>query len=177
MTETLDPIETLQVVPVSITVNGQAWDGEVPVEEVLLDFLRLRLGLTGAKRSCNSEVCGACTVLVEDKPVSSCNYLTFEADGRDVTTVEGLAVDGRLSPIQEAFIDQVAAQCGFCTSGQLMATEALLHENPTPTYQEMTEWMSGNICRCGTYPAIARAIKQVIESGRQGEPTEGGTQA
>jgi aerobic-type carbon monoxide dehydrogenase small subunit (CoxS/CutS family) len=134
------------------------------VEEVLLDFLRLRLGLTGSKRSCNSEVCGACTVLVDGRPVSSCNYLAFEADGRRVTTVEGLAADGRLDPIQEAFIDQVAAQCGFCTSGQLMATRALLDENPTPTYDQMAEWLSGNICRCGTYPAIARAIAQVTRT-------------
>jgi aerobic-type carbon monoxide dehydrogenase small subunit (CoxS/CutS family) len=164
VTETLEPIETLHTLPVSIGVNGQSWSGEIPVEEVLLDFLRVRLGLTGSKRSCNSEVCGACTVLVDGRPVSSCNYLAFEADGREVTTVEGLARDGRLDPIQEAFISQVAAQCGFCTSGQLMATRALLDENPRPTYEEMTEWLSGNICRCGTYPAIARAIAQVTQA-------------
>ncbi len=164
MTETLEPVATVQTLPVSISVNGQEWSGEVPVEEVLLDFLRLRLGLTGSKRSCNSEVCGACTVLVDGRPVSACNYLAFEAGGRAVTTVEGLAVDGRLDPIQEAFVDQVAAQCGFCTSGQLMATRALLDENPTPTYDQMAEWLSGNICRCGTYPAIARAIAQVTRA-------------
>lgn len=163
MVEAPAALETIQTIPVSISVNGGDWSGDIPVEEVLLDFLRLRLGLTGSKRSCNSEVCGACTVLVDGAPVSACNYLAFEANGRRVTTIEGLERDGRLDPIQTAFVQQVASQCGFCTPGQIMATKALLTENPSPTYEEMTAWLRGNICRCGTYPAIARAIRQVTE--------------
>src|SRR5437899_7794160 len=99
----------------SLTVNGRRWSGEVPVEETLLEFVRNRLGLTGTKRSCESEVCGACTVLVDNQAVSSCNYLAFEADGRSVLTIEGLEVDGKLDPLQEAFIRNVGAQCGYCT--------------------------------------------------------------
>jgi aerobic-type carbon monoxide dehydrogenase small subunit (CoxS/CutS family) len=149
----------------STTVNGQAWSGEVPVEEVLLDFLRHRLGLTGTKRSCESEVCGACTVLVDGQPVSSCTYLAFEAGGKQVLTVEGLAHGDQLDPLQEAFIRNVGAQCGYCTPGQLMAAKALLLENPSPSYDELVEWMSGNICRCGCYPAIARSILEAAAQG------------
>lgn len=169
MHEEKQSMETLQTVRLSVTVNGQMWHGEVPVEEVLLDFLRLRLGLTGSKRSCNAEVCGACTVLVEGRPVSACNYLVFETNGQEVTTIEGLERGGELDPIQTAFIEQVAAQCGYCTPGQIMATKALLTENPTPTYHEMTEWMKGNICRCGTYPAIARAVMQLARRNQRTE--------
>lgn len=140
------------------SVNGREWRGEAPVEEVLLDFLRTRLGLTGTKRSCESEVCGACTVLVDGRPVSSCTYLAFEADGKEITTIEGLEHDGKLDPLQEAFVRNASAQCGYCTPGQLMAARALLLRNPHPTYDEVVEWMSGNICRCGCYPAIARSI-------------------
>src|SRR2546427_8101377 len=110
----------------SLTINGISWSGEVPVEETLLEFLRLRLRLTGTKRSCESQVCGACTVLVDGEPISSCTYLAFEASGKCVTTIEGLAPEGRLDPLQEAFIQRGAAQCGFCTSGMLLACKALL---------------------------------------------------
>ena len=102
----------------SVQVNGNRWDGSVPAEETLLEFIRIRLGLTGTKRSCESQVCGACTVLVEDQPVSSCNYLAFEAHNKSVLTIEGLAKGGQLDPLQEAFIRNVGAQCGFCTPGQ-----------------------------------------------------------
>jgi len=155
-----EAIETLQTLPVTLKVNGAAWEGEVPVEEVLLEFLRQRLQLTGTKRSCESEVCGACTVLVDGEPVSSCSYLAFEASGKSVTTVEGLERDGKLDPLQEAFIRNVGAQCGYCTPGQLMAAKALLTGNPHPSYDEMAEWMSGNICRCGCYVAIAQSIME-----------------
>ena len=165
MTDT-QRVESVQSLSITTTVNGHAWSGEVPVEEVLLDFARGRLGLKGSKRSCESEVCGACTMLVDGAPVSSCSFLAFEVDGREVTTVEGLADGDELSPLQHAFVTEVAAQCGYCTSGQLMAATALLNENPSPTYQEMQHWMSGNICRCGCYPAIARAIKS---TGMRGE--------
>src|SRR5881628_1096676 len=113
----------------SLTVNGRRWSGEVPVEETLLEFLRLRLGLTGTKRACESEVCGACTVLVDKQAVSSCNYLAFEAHGKYVLTIEGMAMEGQLDPLQQAFIRNVGSQCGYCTPGQIMAAKALLLEN------------------------------------------------
>jgi aerobic-type carbon monoxide dehydrogenase small subunit (CoxS/CutS family) len=161
--EVAEDLQTLQTASLSVSVNGAAWQGEVPVEEVLLDFLRSRLGLTGTKRACESEVCGACTVLVDGRPVSSCSYLAFEADGATVTTVEGLAKGDQLDPLQEAFIRNVGAQCGYCTSGQLTAAKALLLENASPTYEEVAEWMSGNICRCGCYPAIATSILEAAQ--------------
>jgi aerobic-type carbon monoxide dehydrogenase small subunit (CoxS/CutS family) len=160
MAETLGRVETLQSADIHVTINGQPWSGAVPVEEVLLETLRGRLGLLGTKRSCESEVCGACTVLVNGEPVSSCSYLAFEADGAVVTTVEGLADGDRLSPLQEAFVRLVAAQCGYCTPGQLMAGTALLERNPAPSFADIQHWMSGNICRCGCYPAIAAAIME-----------------
>ncbi len=158
MLETFEAIKTLQTMEIAITVNGQPWRGEVPVEETLLEFVRGRLSLTGTKRSCESEVCGACTVLVDNKPVSSCNYLAIETDGRSVTTVEGLGKVDQLDRLQEAFIGNAAFPCGYCPSGQLMAAKGLLLQNPSPTYEEIAEWLSENLCRCGTYPAIARAI-------------------
>ena len=160
-----DALETLQTIALETTVNGRAWQGEAPVEEVLLDFLRSRLGLTGTKRSCESEVCGACTVLIDGQPVSSCTYLAFEADGKQILTVEGLESDGRLDPLQEAFIRNVGAQCGYCTPGQLMAAKALLLRNPRPSYGQVVEWMSGNICRCGCYPAIALSVLEAAQAG------------
>ena len=142
----------------SLTINGTPWSGEVPVAETLLELLRNRLRLTGTKRSCESEVCGACTVLVDQRPVSSCNYLAFEADGKTVLTIEGVAQGDRLDPLQEAFIRNIGAQCGYCTPGQIMAAKALLLEIPNPTRDEMAEALSGNICRCGAYPEIAQSI-------------------
>src|SRR5262247_358160 len=142
----------------SLRVNGKSWSGEVPIEETLLELLRNRLRLTGTKRSCESEVCGACTVLVDNRPVSSCNYLAFEAHERSLLTVEGVAQNDKLDPLQEAFIRNIGAQCGYCTPGQIMAAKALLLENPNPTRDQIAEWLSGNICRCGAYGAIARSI-------------------
>lgn len=158
-----EAVTTLQTLAVRFGLNGGDWAGEVPVEEVLLDTLRQRLQLTGTKRSCESEVCGACTVLVDGQPVSSCTYLTFEADGKQVRTVEGLAEGDRLDPLQDAFIRNVGAQCGYCTAGQLMAAKALLLRNPHPSDDELIEWMSSNICRCGAYPAIAQSIREAAD--------------
>ena len=160
MAEAGERVETLELKSVSFTVNGRPWGGDVPVEEVLLDTLRQRIGLVGTKRSCESEVCGACTVLVNGEPVSSCSYLAFEANDAQVTTVEGLATGDDLSPLQDAFVRHVAAQCGYCTPGQLMAATALLARNESPTFTDIQHWMSGNICRCGCYPAIAAAIQE-----------------
>jgi aerobic-type carbon monoxide dehydrogenase small subunit (CoxS/CutS family) len=146
-----------------LTVNGKTWGGEVPIEETLLDFLRCRLRLTGTKRSCESQVCGACTVLVDNRAVSSCNYLAFEVHGKSVLTIEGLANGEGLDPLQEAFIRNIGAQCGYCTPGQIIAAKALLLEKPSPTREEIAEWLSGNICRCGAYPAIAQSIIEVAQ--------------
>ena len=151
----------------ALEINGRPWSGEVPVEETLLEFLRERLRLTGTKRACESKVCGACTVLVNHCPVSSCSYLAFEAHEKSVVTIEGLAQGDRLDPLQEAFIRNVGAQCGYCTPGQIMAARALLLENPAPTREEIAEWLSGNICRCGAYPAIALSISEVAHQTRQ----------
>ncbi len=169
MDDKLDDLRTLQSIDVSLTINGKPWSGPVPAEEVLLDFLRERIGLTGTKRSCESQVCGACTVLVDGQPISSCSFLTFEACNRSVTTIEGLAVGEHLDPLQTAFIRNVGAQCGYCTPGQLMAAKALLLQNPSPTYDQIAEWMKGNICRCGCYPAIAQSI---LEAAQEGEKTQ-----
>jgi aerobic-type carbon monoxide dehydrogenase small subunit (CoxS/CutS family) len=148
----------------SLTINGQSWSGEIPVEETLLEFLRSRLRLTGTKRSCESEVCGVCTVLVDECPVSSCNYLAFEAHEKSVVTIEGVGRGDELDPLQEAFIRNIGAQCGYCTPGQIMAAKALLMENPDPTREQIAEWLSGNICRCGAYGAIAQSI---FEAGQE----------
>src|ERR1043166_8961980 len=154
-------------VNISLTINGAPWSGDVPVEETLLEFIRSRLRLTGTKRSCESEVCGACTVLVNNQPVSLCTYLGFEANGRNVLTVEGLASDDELDPLQQTFIRNIGAQCGYCTPGQIMAAKGLLSQNPNPTRDEIAEWLSGNICRCGAYGAIAKSILEAAETYRQ----------
>ena len=165
MDNTEQPV-TLQHFDVEVSVNAKPWQGRVPAEEVLLDFLRYRMGLTGTKRSCESQVCGACTVLVDGNPISACSYLTFEANGKTITTVEGLASGDQLDPLQKAFIKNVGAQCGFCTSGQIMAAKALLMNNPSPTYEEISEWLKGNICRCGCYPAIAKSVSEAAAGYR-----------
>jgi aerobic-type carbon monoxide dehydrogenase small subunit (CoxS/CutS family) len=154
----------------TLTINGSAWSGEVAIEETLLEFLRNRVRLTGTKRSCESEVCGACTVLVDGRPVSSCNYLAFEANGKAVLTIEGVAQGDKLDPLQEAFIRNIGAQCGYCTPGQIMAAKALLNEIPNPTREQIGEWLSGNICRCGAYGAIAQSI---LEAAQENSSSKG----
>ena len=165
-------VDKSQTFPLSLTINGKRWSGEVPVEETLLEFVRNRLGLTGTKRSCESQVCGACTVLVEQRPISSCSYLVFEAHGKSVLTIEGLAVGEQLDPLQEAFIRNVGAQCGYCTPGQIMAAKALLLENPSPTREQIAEWLRGNICRCGAYAGIAAAILEAAKGNDEGGKTK-----
>src|SRR6266508_2605065 len=154
----VDHMEARSTFSLSLNVNGTPWSGEVPIEETLLEFLRNRLRLTGTKRSCESEVCGVCTVLVDERPVSSCSYLAFEAHEKSVLTIEGIARGEELDPLQDAFVRNVGAQCDYCTPGQIMAAKALLLENSTPTREEIAERMSGNICRCGAYPAITASI-------------------
>jgi len=152
--------DDIQMLPVRINVNAVNWEGAIPAHETLLEFIRVRLGLTGTKRSCESQVCGACTVLVDEQPISSCNYLACEADGKSVLTIEGLSKNDVLDPLQEAFIRNIGAQCGFCTPGQIMSAKGLLLANPSPTRQQITEWLSGNICRCGAYPAIVASVQE-----------------
>jgi aerobic-type carbon monoxide dehydrogenase small subunit (CoxS/CutS family) len=160
-------MEAQSTFKLSLSVNGQRWSGEVPIEETLLELLRTRLQRTGTKRSCESEVCGACTVLVDGKPVSSCSYLAFEAHEKSVLTIEGVAQNDNLDPLQEAFIRNIGAQCGYCTPGQIMAAKALLIVNPHPTREQIAEWLSGNICRCGAYGAIAQSILEAAEEYRK----------
>ncbi len=143
---------------VEFRVNGRAVTLNVPAHALLLDVLRDRLGLKGAKRSCDIQVCGACTVLVDGAPVSACTYLAVEVDGREVSTVEGLADGDGLDPLQESFIERGAVQCGFCTSGMLMAAKALLAEDPGPTEERVVEYLRGNICRCTGYRKVVDAI-------------------
>jgi aerobic carbon-monoxide dehydrogenase small subunit len=157
-----EALRTWHTMPVSLQMNGQPLQGEVRAEETLLEFVRERLRLTGTKRSCESQVCGACTVLVDGEPISSCTYLAFEASGKCVTTIEGLAPGGRLDPLQEAFIQRGAAQCGFCTSGMLLACKALLQAYPKPTREQIGHYLNGNICRCGAYVQILEAIQDVV---------------
>jgi aerobic-type carbon monoxide dehydrogenase small subunit (CoxS/CutS family) len=161
-----DELATRQTFDLSLTINGQKWTGKVAVEETLLEFVRSRVGLKGTKRSCESEVCGACTVLVDNRAISSCSYLALEADGKSVLTIEGLGEGDRLDPLQEAFIRNVASQCGYCTPGQIMAAKALLLENPSPTRHQIAAWMSGNICRCGAYAAIAKSIQEAAGAAK-----------
>ena len=163
MTESL---QTHQMIGISVQVNGEPWSGEVRAEETLLELLRDQLRLTGTKRSCESQVCGACSVLVDGKATSSCTYLAFEASGKSVITVEGLAKGDQLDPLQEAFIRRGAAQCGFCTSGMLIVSKALLQENPNPSREEIGRYLNGNICRCGAYVQIMEAIQDVIAQNR-----------
>ncbi len=138
-------------------LNGQPRRLEVEDRTLLLDFLR-DLGMTGAKPSCEMEVCGACTVLLEGLPVSACATLAVEAHGRSVETIEGLARDGALDPLQEAFLEHFAFQCGYCTPGMILTARALLRENPSPSREEVLHWMEGNICRCTGYEAIVNAV-------------------
>jgi len=158
MAEQLNRPANSESVDISLTLNGAPWSGSVPVELALLDFLRERCGLTGTKRSCESEVCGACTVLIDGRAVSSCTYLTVEAADRDVLTIEGLVQNGRLDALQEAFLQNEGFQCGFCTSGMIMCAKALLLENAAPSRQEIAEYLRGNICRCGAYLEIVSAV-------------------
>jgi carbon-monoxide dehydrogenase small subunit len=152
--ETADPAKML----LKTTVNGRLVSLEIEPRAILLDVLRDELGLTGTKRSCDTQVCGACTVLLDGSPVSACCTLAYETDCREVETIEGLAGPDRLHPIQQAFVDQVAIQCGFCTPGFVLTTKALLTENPRPTRSEIENYLGGNLCRCTGYWNILDAV-------------------
>ena len=146
------------IITINATVNGKAISESIPVRWTLAELIRDRLGLTGTKLSCGMEVCGVCTVLVDGRPVSSCTYLAVDVDGAEVSTIEGLANGAHLHPIQEAFVEKFALQCGFCTPGFVMMAKALLDENPTPSRAQVVEYLDGNICRCTGYQPIIDAI-------------------
>jgi carbon-monoxide dehydrogenase small subunit len=148
----------------SFQLNGKPFEIECEAQETLAEVLRSRLNLNGTKISCEVQVCGACTVLVDGLPVSACTYLAYEARGKNVTTIEGLEKPGgTLHPIQQAFIDEFAFQCGFCTPGMIMAAKALLDENSKPTEDEIIRYMDGNICRCTGYVPIVKAIQRAAD--------------
>ena len=143
---------------IHLKVNGVDHELEVPARRLLVDCLRYDLGLTGTKEGCSVGVCGACTVLIDGNLAASCITLAAAVDGSEVTTIEGLAGQGRLHPVQQAFIDYGGFQCGICTPGQVMAAKALLDVNPDPTEDEIRQWMMGNLCRCTGYYKILESV-------------------
>jgi carbon-monoxide dehydrogenase small subunit len=153
-------------IPITLSVNGRVRRTEVEPHHTLLDLLRDDLDLTGTKSCCLVGECGACTVRLDGRIVDSCLVLAAEADGAEVTTVEGLAVDGQFSRLQEAFLDCGAVQCGFCTPGQLLAADDLLGRIPDPTVAEVHEGLAGNLCRCGCYVQITEAVLATAEASR-----------
>ena len=144
---------------IRMQVNGKDYTVDVPSQRLLIDCLRYDLGLTGTKEGCSVGVCGACTVLMDGALVSSCLTLAVVADGKEITTVEGLASNGTLHPVQQAFIDFGGFQCGICTPGMVVAAKALLDENPSPSDDDIKDWMMGNLCRCTGYYKIIESIR------------------
>ncbi len=155
------------LVSVRFRLNGQQLAIQVPSQELLIDLIRDRLGLTGTKRSCDMEICGSCTVLLNGKAVSSCTLFAFDVDGKDVLTIEGLAPDGGLHPIQEAFIQYGGFQCGFCTPGMILLAKSLLDEKQVPTEEEIREYMDANLCRCTGYQMIIESVAAAAEKLRR----------
>ena len=152
-----EKIQGPEPVAMTLRVNGKLHQLNVEPRVTLLDALRQHLNLTGAKEVCDRATCGACTVLLDDTPVYACSMLAIEAQGRAITTVEGLAPDGRLTPVQRAFVDEDALMCGYCTPGFVMSVTALLKNNPKPTAADVKHACAGNLCRCGTYPRVMQA--------------------
>lgn len=144
-------------------LNGREIEAEVEPNTLLLNLLREHLHLTGAKYGCGIGECGACTVLLDGNPILSCLTLAVEIDGREITTIEGLAGDEELHPLQEAFLEEGAVQCGFCTPGMILTAKALLEENPNPSEEEIREYLKGNLCRCTGYVNIVKAVKRAAE--------------
>jgi xanthine dehydrogenase YagT iron-sulfur-binding subunit len=155
--------------PIALSVNGESRVVDLEPRVSLLDALREHLGLTGSKKGCDQGTCGACTVWVDGRRVLACLTLAATCEGREVTTIEGLATGGELHPMQRAFIEHDAFQCGYCTSGQIMSAVKLLEEGNASTDEDVAEFMSGNICRCAAYPNIRAAIRQVRDEAREDE--------
>jgi len=152
-------------VEIETKVNGKVYRGDVPANWSLADFLRKNLGLIGVKLGCESGDCGSCTVLVDGEPINSCIMLGVEAHGKEIETIEGLSKDGRLHPLQDAFVKYSAIQCGFCTPGMILTAKALLDKNPAPTEDEIRTALEGNICRCTGYVKPMEAILSVVKQG------------
>ncbi len=152
---------------IALTVNGRVHEVEVEPRERLLDVIRYKLGYTGTKECCGTGDCGACTVLLDGKPVNSCLVLAVSANGRSIVTVEGIAKDGELHPVQRAFAEYGAVQCGFCTPGFIVNSYALLNENPDPDIETIRYWLAGNLCRCTGYQKIIKAVLAAAERMRQ----------
>jgi xanthine dehydrogenase YagT iron-sulfur-binding subunit len=151
--------------PVELTINGEKHTLQLEPRVTLLDALRDRLEITGAKRVCDRAECGACTVLIDGKPVYACSVLAIEAQGKSIATIEAMMQGETLNPIQQAFVDNDASQCGFCTPGFVVAFKAVLDQNPNATPEEIRHGLSGNVCRCGTYHGIHLAIAQMAQKG------------
>jgi aerobic-type carbon monoxide dehydrogenase small subunit (CoxS/CutS family) len=159
-------VKTETVIEITTSVNGVKHTREVDVRLTIAEYVRDELGLKGTKTSCEMEVCGVCSVLVDGQPVSACTALAADLDGRTLDTIEGLADRGVLSPLQQAFVETFATQCGFCTPGFLIMGTALLSSNPNPTESEVVEYMDGNICRCTGYRPIVNAVLLAAERMR-----------
>ena len=149
--------------PIKVTVNGQSHEVQIPARRTLVDLLRYDLDMTGTKETCSVGVCGACTVLIDGEIAASCITLAVQADGANITTIEGVANSGTLHPIQQSFIVHGGFQCGICTSGQIVAAKSLLDNNPSPTEEQVKEWMMGNLCRCTGYYQIVESIMKVAK--------------
>jgi carbon-monoxide dehydrogenase small subunit len=156
---------------IKLTINGNAYEVSVPARRTLVDLIRYDIGLTGTKEACSVGVCGACTVMLDGQIVASCITLAVQADGADIRTIEGMGTPDNLSPVQQAFIECGGFQCGICTPGQIVASTALLAENPRPTEDEIKEWLMGNLCRCTGYYQIIDSVKKA--SGQPVEPPPG----
>jgi carbon-monoxide dehydrogenase small subunit len=150
---------------ITLTVNGIAYALAAPGHRTLVSVLRGELGLTGTKEGCDDCECGACMVLIDGRPVNSCSFLAAQADGREVTTIEGLAADGEMHPLQRNILEEGGVQCGFCTPGMLISAMALLAANPEPTDDEIRIGLSGNLCRCTGYQKIIQAVRRTAEEG------------
>jgi carbon-monoxide dehydrogenase small subunit len=148
---------------INLRINGEPYEISVRPNMTLLDFLREKVGFTGTKKGCDTGQCGACTVLLDGKPINSCLVLAVDANGRELLTIEGLAKNGQLHPLQEAFIQEGAIQCGYCTSGMLLSAKALLDENPAPKEEDVKKGIAGNLCRCTGYVRIVKAILNVAK--------------
>ena len=154
---------------ITLKINGEIYKLNVKSNVLLLDVIRDEIGLTGTKRGCDTGECGACTVLIEGEPVNSCLVLAVEVDGKDILTVEGLSKNGKLHPLQVAFVEEGAVQCGFCTPGVLLSAKALLNTNPNPTEEEIKTAIAGNLCRCTGYTKIIKAINSAAKKMQRKE--------
>lgn len=167
--EAATPILGPGAVPVTLRINGKPQKLSVEPRVTLLDALRNQLDLTGAKKVCDRAVCGACTVILDGKPVYACGVLAIEAQGKDVLTIEGISTGGKLHPVSAAFVEHDAQQCGFCTPGFVMAVKAFLDRNPNPTPQDVEKGLGGNLCRCGTYIGVRQAVLEAAKGMKGGK--------